>query len=123
MVTIPAHISKTKKRTRHIELSDNAIAWLRLTGEHAPTQKVLQSDYFQLYRRMSPIWKRAGEGRKWIHQGMRHSYCSYWLNAYHDQNKLQRMSGHATPEMLDEYLRGGTQAEALKFWQIMPPVG
>jgi hypothetical protein len=83
-------------------------------------QRFSKATNFQLYRRWKLIWKRAGEGRKWIHQGMRHSFCSYWLNAYHDKNKLRMMSGHDTAEQLNEYLRGGLKAEALKFWQIMP---
>jgi hypothetical protein len=41
----------------------------------------------------------------WIHQGMRHTFCSCWLAKYEDVNKLLLMSGHSSPQMrLEELL-------------------
>jgi integrase len=53
---------------------------------------------------------------------MRHSYCSYWLAMHKDINKLVLQSGHTSVDtMWRHYHRGTTEAEAKKFWAIMPP--
>jgi hypothetical protein len=31
---------------------------------------------------------------RWVHQGMRHTYCSNWLALHKDVNKLVLMTGH-----------------------------
>src|SRR5437667_11021703 len=31
---------------------------------------------------------------RWIHQGLRHTFCSNWLALYKDVNKLVLLSGH-----------------------------
>ena len=68
-------------------------------------------------------WLNAREGKKnWIHQGMRHTFCSCWLAKYEDVNKLLLMSGHSSPQMLwRNYYRAVEKSEAEKFWSIYPP--
>ena len=60
--------------------------------------------------------------KKWIQQGARHSYCSYWLARHKDANKLVLQSGHTDANtMWTRYHQGVTEAEAEKFWSIVPP--
>jgi hypothetical protein len=59
---------------------------------------------------------------KWPHQGMRHSFCSYWLALHKDVNELVMQSGHDDPDtMWRHYHKGTRRAEAVKFWTINPP--
>jgi len=54
---------------------------------------------------------------------MRHSYCSYWLAMHKNINGLVLQSGHTSVDtMWRHYHRGTTEAEAKKFWTIMPPL-
>jgi integrase len=63
-------------------------------------------------------------GEKWIHQGMRHTFCSCWLAKNQDVNKLLMMSGHTSPDMLwRNYHRTVELAEAEKCWNIRPEKG
>jgi hypothetical protein len=65
--------------------------------------------------------ERAGVTH-WPQQGMRHSFCSYWLAMHQDVNKLVLLSGHDDPDtMWRHYHRGTPRTEAEKFWAIRPP--
>jgi hypothetical protein len=65
--------------------------------------------------------RKAADIEKWMHQGMRHTYCSNWLAAHQDINKLVLQSGHDSVDtMWRHYHRGTTQAEAKNFWKIRP---
>jgi hypothetical protein len=67
-------------------------------------------------------WKAVAGGAPWIQQGMRHTFCSNWLAAHGDVNKLVLLSGHdSTDVMWRCYHRGTKKAEAERFWSIMPP--
>ena len=116
-----AEVTKTKRK-RFIELSDNATQWLleyqarggRMEGLVAPWSQDLR------YRKNRRNYRAAGV-RKWIQQGARHSYCSYWLAMYRDVNKLVLQSGHTDADtMWTRYHAGVTEAEAAKFWAIRP---
>ena len=59
---------------------------------------------------------------KWIQQGARHSFCSYWLNKHENADRLVMLSGPTDKQtMWERYHAGVTKAEAEKFWSIMPP--
>ena len=121
LVVLRAEVTKTKRK-RFIELSDNATQWLleyqarggRMEGLVAPWSQDLR------YRKNRRNYRAAGV-RKWIQQGARHSYCSYWLAMYRDVNKLVLQSGHTDADtMWTRYHAGVTEAEAAKFWAIRP---
>jgi hypothetical protein len=58
---------------------------------------------------------------RWIQQGMRHSYCSYWLALHNDIDRLVLQSGHESKEVMwRSYYRAATKAQAEKFWSIEP---
>ena len=121
-VTIRSTISKTKRR-RFPELSENAIAWLeayRQRGGQCEGPIVTYSARTLARRRLD---NRLAAGiTHWPNSAMRHSYCSYWLAMHKDINKLVLQSGHTSVDtMWRHYHRGTTEAEAKKFWGIMPP--
>jgi integrase len=122
VVTLPAKLTKTKRK-RFIDVSDNAIAWLleyqarggNMTGLVAPFNKTL------LRNKHRANYRGAGV-KKWIPQGARHSFCSYWMAAHgNDVDKLVVLSGHQSREVLwRHYFRQATKHEAEKFWSIVP---
>ena len=121
-VVIPPEVSKTRRR-RFVDLSPNAVAWLeeyRRRGA-AFSRKIAPRPKSALIQRRKRVQTKAGVD-KWIQQGMRHSFCSYWLAKHEDVNKLVLQSGHTDAQtMWDSYHRGVTSAEAEKFWSIVPP--
>ena len=123
-VTIRSTVSKTKRR-RFPEISENAIGWLeayRQRGGRCEGPVVAYSERV-LYTRRQQNQEAAGITH-WPNSAMRHSYCSYWLAMHKDINKLVLQSGHTSVDtMWRHYHRGTTEAEAKKFWGIMPPAG
>lgn len=122
VIEIRPAVSKTGRR-RFVDISENAVTWLELyrqrggilTGRSVPFGKSLLT----ARRRLVQVKAKVAV---WIQQGMRHSYCSYWLAKYKDVNKLVLQSGHTDAHtMWEHYHRGVTEAEAEKFWSITPP--
>jgi len=121
-VTIRSTVSKTKRR-RFPELSENAIAWLEAYRQHGGVCEgpIVTCDENALGMRRRQNRETAGITH-WPNSAMRHSYCSYWLAVHKDINKLVLQSGHSSVDtMWRHYHRGTTEAEAKKFWAIMPP--
>lgn len=120
-VVLRPEITKTKRK-RFVDLSDNAITWIteyqvrggNATGLVAPwTPQVRRTKHRTSYR--------ACGITKWIQQGARHSFCSYWLALHKDANKLVLQSGHTNADtMWTRYHAGVTEAEAKRFWEIRP---
>jgi integrase len=130
-LTLRAEITK-KKRRRHPDVSDNALAWLeeyrrrggRTTGLVMPlTPAVWRQRHRANWARVVGVDAKGRVKVPWIKQGMRHSYCSYWLVAHNnDTDGLVIQSGHESKEVMwGSYYRATTQAKAVKFWGIFPP--
>jgi integrase/recombinase XerD len=123
VVTIRPEVSKTRRR-RFVDISENARAWLReyIDRGGSVTGPILPVSDIVLRVRRTAIQEKA-KVKRWIHQGMRHTYCSNWLAIHHDINKLVLQSGHSDVNtMWESYHRGVKKAEAEKFWAISPPV-
>jgi len=70
-------------------------------------------------RRFRTVRKEAGI--EWQQDMMRHSYCSHWLAAFGDVNRLRTNVGHRSPDMLfRHYHKAVKAAEAKRFWKITP---
>jgi integrase len=123
-VVIRSEISKTKRR-RFPPLSDNAVAWLnayQLAGGPI-SGKLVHYAESELRRHRTINWVAAGLER-WIHQGMRHTFCSNWLALHKDVNQLVLISGHDSVDtMWRHYFKGTTEADAKAFWEIRPQKG
>lgn len=121
-VTLKPEWTKKNKR-RHIDLEPNVLAWIaayRSLGGSTDGM-VIPWNYTTTRRHRERNRKRAGLTH-WTNSAMRHSYCSYWLAKHHDANKLVLMSGHDDADtMWTNYHRGTTEAEAERFWSILPP--
>jgi len=131
VLKLRAELTK-KKRRRFIDVSENALAWLREYRRRGGTTTglIMPLGRDELRKRHRANWGRVvglnDEGRpkvRWIVQGMRHSYCSYWLVAHdNDTDGLVIQSGHESKEVMwDSYYRATTKTKAAKFWSLMPP--
>ena len=126
---IESAVSKTKKR-RFVDLSENAKAWLDSYAERGGTRSgpvvpfseaILRTKRRDNWRRVVGV-KDGKAAQPWIQTGMRHTFCSAWLAAYQDVNKLVLMSGHDSPTtMWNHYHLAIKEAEAARFWAIRPP--
>jgi integrase len=122
MVVMRAEITKTRRK-RFIDLSDNAIEWLTEYQTRGGNMAGLVAPWTpQIRRTKHRTSYRAVGVKKWIQQGARHSYCSYWLAMHKDANKLVLQSGHTDADtMWTRYHAGVTEVEAAKFWVLRPP--
>ena len=121
-VTIRPEVSKTNRR-RFVDLSPNAIAWLEAYAARGGvmTGRVVRYTESELRAHRAANWKAAGLTR-WPQQAMRHTFCSCWLAVHKDVNRLVLMSGHDSVDtMWRAYHAGIPEAEAGRFWAIMPP--
>jgi integrase len=130
MVRLPAAITK-KRRLRFIDLSANAIAWLEaykrsggnVEGLVMPfTADDLRDHHRANWLRIVGADKDGKPKRRWIQQGMRHSFCSYWLAHNNDDvDRLVILSGHESKDVMwNSYYRAATKSEAKAFWEIAP---
>src|SRR5262249_57613070 len=76
------------RRKRFVDLSDNAIAWLTEYQARGGNMVGLVAPWTPQIRRTKHRTSYKAVGiKKWIQQGARHSYCSYWLAKHKDANK------------------------------------
>ena len=107
--------------TRQVDMERVLRAWLRFyigrggktTGAVTPTEN--------LRKRLRALRKAAGITR-WIQDGPRKCYASYWLARKPDYARLLKNMGHTTQKMIDEHYNAApTRKDALVFWKILPP--
>jgi integrase len=117
-IVMRPEITKTGDR-RTIKLQPNAVEWFlrcqnrtgRISG--LDSKKTMQN-------RMRRIRKMAGI-TYWPKDAMRHSYCSYHLNHFKDQGRLQLDLGHTNPVTLHRhYHRSVSSENAARFWSLVP---
>jgi len=121
-LVIRPEVSKTNRR-RFVDLSPNAIAWIEAFRQQGRKLEGRISPFTPATLRKCRLknWEAAGI-EVWPQQGMRHTFCSNWLAVHKDVNRLVLQSGHDSVDtMWRHYHRGTPEAEAEKFWAIMPP--
>jgi integrase len=131
ILKLRAEITK-KKRQRFVEVSPNTFAWLEAYRQRGGSiaGRIVPFTPAELRQRHRANWVRVvgadenGKPRqRWIQQGMRHSYCSYWLVEHdNDVDTLVVQSGHESKEVMwASYYRATMKAKGKAFWSIMPP--
>jgi integrase len=120
-IVVRPEVSKTRRR-RFVDIASNALTWINayIAKGGSTEGKVLKYERENLRNHRRSAQGAAGLVA-WIQQGMRHSFCSYWLAKHKDVNELVLMSGHDDPDtMWENYHRGTTEADAERFWKIVP---
>jgi integrase/recombinase XerD len=121
-IVVRPEVSKTKRR-RFIDLSANARAWLNAYVDRGgiTSGRIVKFAPSELRTHRTANWQTASDA-EWPQQGMRHTFCSNWLAIHKDINRLVLMSGHDSVDtMWRAYHAGIPEAEANKFWSILPP--
>ena len=116
LITVRPEIAK-KRRQRHVDISDNLLAWLqpfRMSAGHL-RPKNARND-------LDDAIKVAGV--TWVHNGMRHTFASCYLAKYNDIAKTCVQLGHTgNPSMLFNHYRNLVKpADADAYWKIVPPM-
>jgi integrase len=121
IVVLRPEITKTNRR-RVVDLSDNAISWLTEYQARGGKMEGLVAPWTpQVRRTKHRVSYKAVGIEKWIQQGARHSFCSYWLNKHENADRLVMLSGHTDKQtMWERYHAGVTKVDAEKFWSIVP---
>jgi integrase len=120
-VSIPATVSKVRK-FREVDLPPNAVVWLKEYQQRGGSMegKIVSWEHEKLRNHRRASAERAGV--KWIQDGLRHSFASYWLPIHHDLDRLLHMMGHADKATFSKHYHSGIpRSEAAKFWRIRPP--
>jgi integrase len=120
-VELRPEVTKSKRR-RTIDLSENAVEWLRTIQAMPISGRLIDSD--DLRDRLRQVRVAAGwESGTWPQDSMRHTFASMWLAEHNDINKLTLMMGHTgTTVLFEHYHRSTRKTEAEKFWAIVPKV-
>lgn len=116
LITVRPETAK-KRRQRHIAISDNLLVWLathrRSSGRVAPADAVV--------RRWRPKILKEAQVKRWLHNGMRHSFASYHLAKHQDPGRTALDLGHTSPTIVFDHYRNLVKpAEAAQYWEIRP---
>ena len=107
------------KSTRSVPLQECVLAWLKpFKGQKG----VIWQSEKTYDDRMRGLKKKAGV--RAIHDGYRHSYASYRIRLLkQDLNELAGEMGNSPQEIISSYKRNVSDAEAMKWFSILPPKG
>jgi len=113
-VVLPAKQTKTKRR-RFVSISDNARAWLELVEFELPLVNANHK-----WAAFLVDAKKLLNYKKWPHDCLRHSYCSYGLRFYESSSKISLQAGNTESVMHKHYIRMVEKDDAKDFWNIYP---
>lgn len=115
IIMLRADQAKTASR-RIVPISDNLAAWLN----HAPrTGSVTHGTKTGV--EVSKLAKSIGI--QWPHNGLRHSYISYRIADIKDAARVALEAGNSPEIIFKHYRELVTEAEAQKWFSIVPPQG
>jgi len=115
-IEITKEKSKTRQR-RLVKICPALAAWLEPYRRHAG--KLWNGHEITFHKKFNALCDLASVERNF--NGLRHSFCSYHFALYFDENKTGAQAGH-TPAMIHAHYKGlATEAEAEKWFSIMPP--
>lgn len=134
-VIVLATDAKTAAR-RVVDLTDEAVAWLRLIPMPLRSGPILAKkgwvDEWTIFRRelgwnvgrktkhLVPPVAPMVHG-KWPHDAMRHTFASMHWAEHQNEALLQVQMGHRSAKMIHEHYRAvKTRAEASIFWRFTP---
>lgn len=136
---VAARHAKTRKK-RVVDLSDNAVAWIKscgAPGEGKICGRGFEDAWIILRRRLGwaagddhSNWltqaRKAAAGvpvtrGEWIHDVLRHTFASMHYAHHQNESALQTQMGHESADMLHTHYRGLVKrSEAAAFWALMP---
>lgn len=118
IVELPSEITKTNRR-RTVELSANAVAWLKQLADGSTSPLGLTETVYR--RRLRAAAKAAGIA--WDENVLRHSYGSYRLAQIKNAAQVAEEMGNS-PSVIRTHYQNLVRPESVdEFWNIVPAVG
>ena len=118
LITVPPHIAK-KRSVRHVDISDNLMAWLLLYHQGPGPIGLGDSQWWHALHKAQ---KAAGLSN-WPHNVMRHCFASYHLAMFQNQNLTALQLGHRDTDLLYNHYRNLVKPpDAERYWNIRPKV-
>jgi integrase len=122
--------SKTRQR-RVVDISENAVKWLKLAPEDKRAGKIAPPNFRRKWIRLRRSTgflvklkeeKAAPEHlRPWPHDAMRHTYATMHYAYHRNEMLLQTQMGHSSGAMLFQHYRAiASKAAASRFWNLTP---
>lgn len=100
------------KRARNAEIDSTLAAWLALVDTSPP---LIPANFLRRLRAY-----RSELGQRWIPDGLRHTYATYWLGVHNDRARLAELLGNSVEVIGRHYVKPVSQSEAQRFWQLLP---
>jgi site-specific recombinase XerD len=115
--------AKTKTRRRRIiNMSENAAAWFALgTFGHETWSEEKIVNVEHRWDVVRNILKKKWGLKKWPHDCLRHSFCSYYLAKHEDAAETALQAGHTEGVLFKHYRVLVEKEDAERFWEIHPP--
>ncbi len=101
------------KRARLVELHSVLLDWLNRVPRDQPLIPLGFSRRLKSYQRCLQI--------RWIPDGLRHSFATYWLGVHQNRNRLAELMGNSPTIIGRHYLKPVSRSEAQRFWVMTPP--
>jgi integrase/recombinase XerD len=125
-VIVAGEKAKSRRR-RVVDISPNALEWLRLVPAEtrAPGASIVprsvRDRWWWLRKACGWARSRSKVGRPWPQNGLRHTFASMHYAMHQNEALLQVLMGHDSKEQLHRHYRAlVTKAEAAKFWSLRP---
>jgi integrase len=118
-IVIQAENAKTASR-RIVPILPTLAAWLRTIKRGEPGERICPqySHENALARAMTATIRAAGVEP--VHNGLRHSFCSYRLAATHSADKVALEAGNSPRMLFTNYRELVTEAEAAQWFAVAP---
>lgn len=114
LITVRPETAK-RRRQRHVDISENLACLLadcvKDEGRVCPADATRK-------RRLRAVL--ADCGVKWVHNGMRHSFASYYLAKQQDAARTALQLGHMSPTIVFDHYRNLVKpANAERYWSVV----
>lgn len=112
-----------KDYDRLVPIEPNLLTWLQLCRKDSgpiifPNHRK-RFDSFKIEIGFC-LLKKNPDGPKFIPDGLRHTYASYWFALHKNFGALAANMGNSHAMIRNHYNKGVPKAEATKFWEIVP---
>jgi len=114
-IKVSANISKTDIK-RYVEISENLMLWLQpyedKQGSVVKSEAIFRKDFENAIKK---------SGIEYPHNALRHSFASYHLAMYKNENLTASMTGHSNSHTLRKhYLKMTKKKNAEDYWKTTP---
>ena len=105
-------------RPRTIPMKDNLISWLKLIPKENRKRKIVAPNWT---KKNTAFRSAAGFSGTQDQDILRHSFASYHLAYYNDENRTTASLGHGSSKMLFKHYDAAVERKpAIKFWNLYP---